>query len=143
MLVGGIAVTLPVLAGPLRIAGRVVDYHYLFYSIPLVIIGYQALWFERVEEYFVHFAGYLPEGMQRRRLPAFHLEAWLIGGGALMLAGVAILLGMLVQWVATQFGPMRQIRLGAAAMLLLIIGVQTMMNAMVISMMDIKLDRGR
>lgn len=141
MLLLGLAVTLPVLAGPFTVAGRLVDYHYLFYSIPLVIIGYQALWFERVEEYYVQFAGYLPDEMRRRRLGGFNLEAWLIGGCVLGLAGAGILLAMLVKWFLADFGHMRQIRMGAAAMLLLIIGVQTAMNAMIISMMDIKVDR--
>ncbi len=137
----GIAVTVPILSGPLQIAGRTVDYHYLFYSIPLIIIGYQALWFQRMEEFYVRFAGYLPPDLRREVKGEFKLEWWLAGGALLSLAGAGLLLAIFIQWVLTQFGEMRQIRLGASAMLLLILGVQTMMNAMVISMMDIKLAR--
>ena len=141
MLLLGMGVTLPVLIGPFTVAGRLVDYHYLFYSIPLVLIGYQALWFERVEEYYVRFAGYLPEDMRRRKVSDFNLEAWLIGGGALLATGALLLAGIVVHWMLQGFGALGQMRLGAAGMLLLIIGVQTVMNAMVISMMDIKVDR--
>lgn len=141
MLVIGLLVTIPVLAGPFTLAGRLVDYHYLFYSIPLVLAGYQALWFERVEAYYVQFAGYLPASVRRRRVSEFNLEAWLIGGGALLVAGALMLGGIVVQWALAGFGALGQMRLGAAGMLLLIVGVQTVMNAMVISMMDIKVDR--
>lgn len=141
MLVIGLLVTIPVLIGPFTVAGRLVDYHYLFYSIPLVLAGYQALWFERVEAYYVRFAGYLPADVRRRRVNDFNLEAWLIGGGALLVAGALLLGGIVVQWALAGFGALGQMRLGAAGMLLLIIGVQTVMNAMVISMMDIKVDR--
>ncbi len=141
MLVIGLLVTIPVLVGPFTLAGRLVDYHYLFYSIPLVLAGYQALWFERVEAYYVQFAGYLPANARRRRVSEFNLEAWLIGGGALLVAGALLLGGIVVQWALAGFGALGQMRLGAAGMLLLIIGVQTVMNAMVISMMDIKVDR--
>jgi hypothetical protein len=137
----GLAVTLPILSGPLHIAGRLVDYNYLFYSIPLVIIGYQALWFDRMEEYYVRFAGYLPPELRREPKGPFRLEWWLIAGAVLFLAGAGILLAMFVKWILTHFGTMRQIRLGAAAMLLSILGVQTIMNALVISMMDMKVDR--
>jgi glycosyltransferase involved in cell wall biosynthesis len=141
MLVIGLLITIPVLVGPFTVAGRLVDYHYLFYSIPLVLAGYQALWFERVEAYYVQFAGYLPANVRRRRVNEFNLEAWLIGGGALLVAGALLLGGIVVQWALAGFGALGQMRLGAAGMLLLIVGVQTVMNAMVISMMDIKVDR--
>lgn len=140
-LILGLALTLPILPGPFYVAGRLVDYHYLFYSIPLIIIGYQALWFDQVERYYVRFAGYLPPELRRENKGPFNLELWLILGGLFSLAGAGILLVMFVKWVVTHFGALHQIRLGAAAMLLLIVGVQTMMNAVVISMMDIKVDR--
>lgn len=142
-LVLGLLVTIPVLSGPFHIGGRLVDYNYLFYSIPLILIGYQALWFDRMEEYYVRFAGYLPPDLRREAKGEFRLEWWLAGGAIFFLTGAGILFGMLVKWVLTNFGDMKQIRLGAGAMLLLILGVQTMMNALVISMMDIKVDRSR
>lgn len=141
LLLIGSAVTIPVLAGPFEVAGRLIDYHYLFYSIPLIFIGYQALWFDKVEEYYVHFAGYLPVELRRRQLSRFNLEGWLILGSAAALVGTGILVALVVKWAASNFGQLHQLRLGAAAMLLLITGVQTVMNAMVISMMDIKVDR--
>ncbi len=138
----GLLITAPVLSGPLTVGGRLVDFHYLFYSIPLVIMGYQALWFDRMEEYYVRFAGYLPEELQRKRGDkSFVLELWLIIGALLMLAGIGILGGIIVRWVMTGYGELSKIRLGAGAMLVLIMGMQTIMNAMVISMMDIKVDR--
>ena len=142
MLALGLVVTVPVLAGPFTIGGRIIDFHYLFYSIPLVIMGYQALWFDKMEEYFVRFAGYLPQDMIKGRpAKSFVLELWLIIGLLLMLVGVFILGWIIVRWVMTGYGELSKIRLGASAMLVVIMGMQTIMNAMVISMMDIKVDR--
>lgn len=142
MLLFGSLVTAAILPRPLVLAGRVFDFHYLFYAIPLMILGYQALWFDKIEEYYVHYAGYLPRDVRRaQRIRPFPLEWWLGGGALLLVAGLAILAWMCVGWIATGFGSMHQIRLGVGAMLVLILGAQTIMNAMVISMMDIKLDR--
>ncbi len=141
MFIVGLLITGAILPGPIHLAGRMIDFHYLFYSIPLVIIGYQALWFDKMEEYYVRFAGYLPADIRREQHGSFHLELSLILGALMMLTGAGILAAMVVKWVMTNFGEMRQIRLGAFAMLMLILGVQTMMNGMVIGMMDIKVDR--
>lgn len=142
MLLLGTLVTAAILPGPLRLAGRVFDFHYLFYSMPLMILGYQALWFDKIEEYYVHFAGYLPRDVRRAaRIRPFPLEWWLGGGALLLVAGAAVLAWMLIGWLSTGLGAMHHIRLGVGAMLLLILGAQTIMNAMIISMMDIKLDR--
>ena len=137
----GLAITIPILSGPLFLLGRVIDYHYLFYSIPLVFIGYQAIWFDRIEEYYVRFAGYLPTDMRQGGSKSFRLDRSLILGAILTLSGAGILAFMVIKWILTSFGEMRQIRLGAAAMLLLILGVQTIMNALIIGMMDLKVDR--
>ena len=111
----------------------------MFYSIPLVLVGYQAIWFDRIEEYFVRFAGYLPGDL--RRTKKFNLELWLIAGGLFFLIGGGILAAIFIKWVMTQFGPLRQVRLGAFAILMIVLGSQTMMNALVIGMMDIKVER--
>jgi hypothetical protein len=143
MLLLGLFVTIPVVTGKFMIGNRVIDFHYLFYSIPLVIMGYQALWFDKMEEFYVRFAGYLPRDMRRKQKASkpFVLELWLIIGILLMAIGVGILSGIIVRWAMTGYGELSKIRLGAAAMLVLILGMQTIMNAMIISMMDIKVDR--
>lgn len=142
MLLLGALITAAILPGPLKLGGRLFDFHYLFYSIPLLTLGYQALWFGKIEEYYVHFAGYLPrDGNRARRIKTFPLEWWLTGGALALVAGGIILLKMLVGWLATGGGDLQAIRTGITAMLLLILGAQTILNAMVISMMEIKLDR--
>lgn len=137
----GILTTVPVLAGPFTVFGRIIDYHYLFYSIPMLFVGYQALWFAQIEDHFVRFAGFLPAGTSRRDGDGFPLERWLIFGSALVLAGAGFLGSILWRWIATGFGAMSEIRPGATAMVLVILGILTILNAMIISMMDTKVDR--
>jgi glycosyltransferase involved in cell wall biosynthesis len=142
MLILGALVTAAVLPRPLVLFGRIFDFHYLFYSMPVLILGYQALWFDKIEEYYVHFAGYLPRDIRRaQRIKLFPLEVWLTGGALALIAGAGVLAWMFFGWLATGLGAMHHVRLGVLGMLLLILGAQTIMNAMVISMMEIKLDR--
>ena len=142
LLLLGALVTAAILPAPLKLFGRVFDFHYLFYSMPLLILGYQALWFDKIEEYYVHFAGYLPRDVRRaQRIKPFPLEIWLGGGAVALVAGLGVLVRMFCGWLSTGLGAMLHVRLGVLGMLLLILGAQTVMNAMIISMMDIKLDR--
>jgi uncharacterized membrane protein len=120
------------------------DYHYLFYSIPLTLIGYQALWFDQFERYFISFAGYLSGDRNKGQEGSdseFNLEFWLIVSGVLVAVGVLVLIYLVVKWVALSYGAMSQTRVGAVGMLLLLLGIQTMMSALMISMMSVKVDR--
>jgi glycosyltransferase involved in cell wall biosynthesis len=137
----GLIITALVLPHQFRVGAFVMDYHHCFYSVPMIHIGYQALWFHRFEKYFVHFSGYFGERMAPLPVRPFPLEVWLLGGGALALAGLGMFGMILTKWVSVSFGSLSQFRAGIAGMSLLLLGMQTIMNAMSLSMMDIKLKR--
>jgi glycosyltransferase involved in cell wall biosynthesis len=141
LLVAGLIVTALVLPHQFQMGAFRMDYHHCFYSVPMIHIGYQALWFHQFEKYFIRFSGYF--GDQTDTIPArpFHLEAWLITGGLMMAAGIGAFTMIFVQWVNSSYGSLNQVRAGIAGMSLLILGMQTIMNAMSISMMTIKLKR--
>lgn len=144
LLLAGALVTLLVLPGPFRWGPVRMDYHYLFYGIPMVLVGYQALWLAQFERYFVAFAGYFPRapgGSSKEADTGFRLELWLFVGAVLALAGVADLAFLVAKWVSLSYGEMFQVRPGAVGMLLLLLGIQTIMSALVISMMGIKIER--
>lgn len=146
-LLSGLLVTALVLPKPFHAFGLYMDYHYLFYSIPLIILGYQALWFEKFNKCFIRFSGYLPKDYHTNDLPfryklgldtGVSLEIWLVLGFGLFFAGAASLTWLFAKWVATSFGSLSHIRLGVAGMMLIICGLQTVMNALMVSMMSIK-----
>jgi glycosyltransferase involved in cell wall biosynthesis len=138
LFLSGFVCTLLVLPGPFHWGAIRMDYHFLFYGIPMILIGYQALWFNQFERYFVVFAGYLSRD---RTDPEFKLEFWLIGGATLVILGIAVLLYLVIQWMALSFGEMSKIRVGAVGMLLVLLGIQTLMSALMISMMSIKTNK--
>ena len=52
LVLAGVFITLLVLPGTFHFGRLWMDYHYLFYSIPMILVGYQALWlaqFERMQ----------------------------------------------------------------------------------------------
>jgi glycosyltransferase involved in cell wall biosynthesis len=142
LLMLGLIVTLMVLPRPLYFAGIRLDYHHLFYSIPMLCMGYQALWYAHFERCFVRFAGLLPEAEPRAKADDhFPLEGWLLAGGSLILVGLLLWGVILVRWFEVSFGSLAQIRHGTAAMLCMILGLQTIMNALIVSMMELKFNQ--
>jgi glycosyltransferase involved in cell wall biosynthesis len=142
LLLAGSAITLLVLPGQFHFGGFRMDYHYLFYSIPMILVGYQALWLAQFEHYFVAFAGYFPsDAVSGNSEPEFPLERWLLIGAGLVAGGLVDLIHLVVTWFSISFGEMSQIRTGAFGMLLVLLGIQTMMSALMISMMSMKIDK--
>jgi len=144
LLLAGAFITLLVLPGTFHFGRLWMDYHYLFYSIPMILVGYQALWLAQFERYFVAFAGYFPRdpnSPQKEGEAEFNLELWLIIGAALLLSGVADLAYLVIKWISISYGEMFLIRPGAVGMLLLLLGIQTIMSALMISMMSMKIDK--
>ena len=130
--------TLVLSLGVVTVAGRVFDYHHLFYSVPLFLIGYQLLWFTRFSAVFRRFAGLGPGGAGGK----FALERWLIGGGLLMAAGVLIFVHVLVSWFAAGQGALLAVRSCVAGLTLLLGGTTTIMNALMVSMLELRFDHG-
>jgi len=144
MLLSGLSITVLVLPKAFYAFGFTMDYHYLFYSIPMIVLGYQALWLEKYNRDYLRFSGYLPEECpvgNSRVSDKIPLEGWLLAGFVMMMVGMGILVGLFLKWAATAFGSLSQFRLGLSGMLFLIIGAQTLMNALMVSMMRIKINR--
>lgn len=144
LLAAGAVITALVLPGQFRWGYIRMDYHYLFYGIPMILVGYQALWLAQFERYFVAFAGYFPRDPARpdkENHAEFRLELWLMIGAALAVGGIGTLAFLVVKWVSISFGAMFLIRPGAVGMLLLLLGIQTIMSSLMISMMSLKIDR--
>lgn len=135
----GLAISLPVLAGPLDIMGRTLDYHLLFYGMPMIHLGYQTLWFEALERRFVRFAGLLPD--DDATVAPRAIEPWLVAGGLLGVSGFVCLIWMGALWLQSGMGPLQQPRLGAVGMFLLIAGIQTVLNALLAGMLDLKMQK--
>lgn len=132
--------TLLLSLGIVTVAGHVFDYHHLFYSVPLFIIGYQLLWFTKFSEVFRRFAGFMNH--RGKDKDKFAMERWLLGGGFLIIAGVVIFVYVLVSWFAAGKGALLAVRSGVAGLTLLLGGMTTIMNTLIVSMLELSLDHG-
>lgn len=139
LLAAGALLTLPTLFKPVVIGGRLIDYHTLFFGLPLLHLGYQALWFAGLEKRFVRFSGLLE--LREERTPRHSIEFWLFLGALLLIAGLGCFTAIVVIWARSGFGVLSEVRLGAAGLSLILFGMQTILSALLAGMLDLKIRR--
>ena len=118
--------------GPVVVAGRTLDYHHLFYTVPLFCIGQQLLWFHAFAVRFRRFAGL--GGDPPERLP---LEHWLVVGGLAAFVGVAVFASVLVDWWSSGRAALFAVRRCSLGLVLLLSGALSVMNALMTSMLEL------
>ncbi len=118
--------------GPVVVAGRTLDYHHLFYTVPLFCIGQQLLWFHAFAVRFRRFAGL--GGDPPERLP---LERWLVVGGLAVFVGVAVFASVLVDWWSSGRAALFAVRRCSLGLVLLLSGALSVMNALMTSMLEL------
>ena len=118
--------------GPVVVAGRTLDYHHLFYMVPLFCIGQQLLWFHAFAVRFRRFAGL--GGDPPERLP---LERWLVVGGLAAFVGVAVFASVLVDWWSSGRAALFAVRRCSLGLVLLLSGALSVMNALMTSMLEL------
>lgn len=124
--------------GTVTVGGAHLDYHHLFYAVPVFCIGLQLLWFSAFAEKFRRFVGL---GGQDAVPPAkFRLERWLLLGLLVGAAGVAVFVAVLVNWWASGRGSLLAIRSSVFALTLVLGGFLTVMNALMLSMLELHFD---
>jgi len=117
MLVAGLALLALLVGGPVRIAGRLFDFHFMFVGSLLAALGTQVL----LLGVFAKSGEDVPRW--------FTLERGLVGGTVITLAGLAINLGILVHWIWSGFGPLFAIRLAIVALTLMVVGGQVLFSS--------------
>lgn len=127
--------------GPATILGRLVDYHHLFYAVPLFCTGYQLLWFATFEEYFLRFAGLDGHGVRGEQETHFRLERWLLAGAAMGLVGVGVFAAVLVRWWLAGRGALLAVRACTFGLTGVLTGILTIMNALMLSMLELRMEQ--
>lgn len=108
------------MAGPIDIGGTVFDVHTMLVSTMLILVGFQAVSFSLIAREYVGSINLLPapRGLISH-LQRISLEAWLIVGGLLCVAGLAAVATAVVHWGQVEFGPLT----GTSTMRMIIPGV--------------------
>lgn len=135
----GVAILLP---GPLRLGRVTIDVHTLLYAGMAIVLGYQGVLFAVFTKVFAISEGLLPEDPRLTRLFRYvRLETGLLFGGLMLVLGAGLSLFAYLSWGSRSFGPLNPsetFRLAIPAVLLLILGVQTVLYSFFLSVLGMK-----
>jgi glycosyltransferase involved in cell wall biosynthesis len=134
----GMAVLLP---GPVRVGGFTLDIHTLLYAAMAIILGFQSIAFAQFTRAFAVSEGLVPtEPITRGTTSILKLEYGILVGGFLFLCGVVLSIIAFLQWNSTGFGrlnPSETFRVAIPAVLLLVIGLQTIFSSFFMSILTL------
>ena len=133
---GAVVVLLSILQVPLF--GRTWYLHAEVAGALLLIIGVQVVSLGLcAHAYGSYFMGEKDEWFDRMRA-RFRLEHGLLLGGLTTLAGVAVAVVILVQWISRGFGELSEERLAVLAATLIIVGLQTFFSSFLLSIIGLR-----
>ena len=118
MAVAGLLLIGALVPGSVRIGAFFFDFHFMFVGSLLAILGTQVALLGL-------FARAGIAGVPRW----FTLERGLVGGGALLSAGIAANLVILIRWITSGFGPLNAVRPAIVALTLMAVGAQLLFSS--------------
>jgi len=127
------------LPGPLPIGGHAYDVHFMILGASLALLGFQVFNMGiyvrtyAVTEYFDKQDSFLTWFWRH-----FSLEKGLLVGGLVFLLGLGVDTYILFLWIARDFGPLYEFRTALAAMVLVLLGAQTIFSSFFLSMLGIR-----
>jgi len=132
-------------AGPIHVAGRLVDYHFMILGSLMAVLGFNVTTIGLFARIYA-----LVEGLEEddpllpRLFKVFNLERGLLAGGAAFLAGLAIESSILVEWLRKDFSFGGEIRVRPAilGLTLMVIGAQAFFASFFFSMLGTERRRG-
>jgi len=137
--VGGAFVLLP---GPLALGRITLDVHTLLYAAMAIVLGYQGVLFAVFTKVFAISEGLLPEDPRLTWLFRYvRLETGILVGGVMLVLGAGLSLFAYLSWGSRSFGPLdpsETFRLAIPAVLLLILGLQTVLYSFFLSVLGMK-----
>ncbi len=141
LLLGALSV-LWLLPGPQTVGRIVFDVHTLLYGVTAILTGFQAIVFAIFTKVFGVTEGLLPEDPKMMKaFTIFNLERGLLSGAIVLTVGLGIACYSLLAWNRAGFGPMNPtilVRLVAAAMLTITLGVEIIFASFFLSFLGMK-----
>jgi hypothetical protein len=141
VLIGAVAM-IALLPGTLEILGTGFDVHTMVYASAMIVVGYQAILFAVFARIYAMTEGFLPAQPWLGKLgDRLNLEVGLICGAALVLGGVALAIVALGIWGGTGFSELdyrETLRLVIPSSTMLMLGVQTVLASLFLSILGIR-----
>ena len=138
----GLLATAVLLAGPVVIGDFGLDIGTMLYSAAIAVVGYQAVLFFLLSKVYALHEGFLPASQRFRALQGrLNLENITVAGVVIFVLGLIWLVVSFVWWGGSDFGaldPADSVRRVMPAVLSLIIGAQTIMAGLFLSLLRIR-----
>ena len=141
----GLVLTALLLVGPVTIAGKGFDIGTMMYTIALTVVGYQAVLFAVLSHVYAQAEGFLPT---KARFQAFQqrlsMESGILIGVGIFAIGLGLSVVSLLHWRSAGFGglaPADSVRTAAPAMVGLVLGSQTILGGLFVSLLRIRVVR--
>jgi len=123
--------------GSLNIFGIKLQYHPMFLSALLIIIGYQLIIFALfAKTYAITHLGEKP--VFNKFYKYLTIEKAGIAGIIIILLGVVTFATILSNWINTGFGELQEVKKAIIALALIIVGIQTIFSSFMLSILGIK-----
>jgi len=121
-----------------NIFGIEFQYHPIFLSALLIIIGYQLIIFALFAKTYAVI--HLGEKSSTIDLFNKYLSIGKVGtvGGITMLLGIIIFVTIFLKWINTDFGELQEVKKSIVALTLIIVGIQTIFSSFMLSILGIK-----
>jgi hypothetical protein len=134
--VAGLVLLVALAGGPREFLGRRWDYHPLLFGALALILGYNLMLFDVIAKTFSMGAGLARPGRWLTRLLAwFTLERGLAAGLALLLAGLALEVKIVLDWIRSGYGTLMAVRGIVVGMTAMVLGLQTVFASFLVSLM--------
>lgn len=138
----GLVATAALLAGPIVIGDLGLDIGTMLYAAAIAVVGYQAVLFFLLSKVYALHEGFLPASQRFRTLQGrLNLENITVAGVVVFGLGLVWLVVSFVWWGGSDFGaidPADSVRRVTPAFLSLIIGAQTIMAGLFLSLLRIR-----
>jgi glycosyltransferase involved in cell wall biosynthesis len=120
----GLAIALPLAFGPVIWHGRAIDIHCMIVGGLLNIVSMQLITLGLLGKAFAHLAGFRHDRVIAWLYQHLSFERFLMATLPLVLVGFLVTLKVIIQWVASGFGPLDEARLLFLGMLCVTNGIQ-------------------
>jgi glycosyltransferase involved in cell wall biosynthesis len=136
LLFAGLLLELVLLPGPVRIAGQIIDFHFMFVGGALVLLGLQLVLLGVYSKTYalVHDAGPVDPWIRRFHLH-YTLERGVALGGLLFAIGFCIDLWILVDWLAAGRGVLFAVRPAVLALTFMLLGAEVLFASFFLSVL--------
>jgi len=133
-----LAVTLKMLVGTFYFMGRPSGMHVLIFSSLFMILGWEIINIGLLAKVFARTIELEEDKFIEIVVRLVTLERAIVFGGVMMIVGIFLITYIFYIWYLNNFGFLDQLKVGLFALSLIVMGIQTIFNAFLFSLLQIK-----